>query len=82
MLIMLLPLISPIGADFSSLTVLNDISGEVAGFDIIREVINIRKTTGVLPEPARFYETSLQDRTFAFMQNSTISNPMSGKNGL
>ncbi|AAM04950.1 ABC transporter ATP-binding protein [Methanosarcina acetivorans] len=31
-------------------------SGKVAGFDIIREVINIRETTGVLPEPAGFYD--------------------------
>jgi len=31
-------------------------SGRVAGFDIVREVINIRETTGVLPEPAGFYD--------------------------
>ena len=31
-------------------------SGKVAGFDIVREVINIRETTGVLPEPAGFYD--------------------------
>jgi len=31
-------------------------SGKVAGFDIVREVINIRKRTGVLPEPAGFYD--------------------------
>ncbi|WP_239451004.1 ABC transporter ATP-binding protein [Methanosarcina horonobensis] len=31
-------------------------SGKVAGYDIVREVINIRETTGVLPEPAGFYD--------------------------
>ncbi|MDD2615234.1 MAG: ABC transporter ATP-binding protein [Methanosarcina sp.] len=31
-------------------------SGKVAGFDIIREVINIRERTGTLPEPAGFYD--------------------------
>jgi ABC-2 type transport system ATP-binding protein len=31
-------------------------SGKVAGFDIVREVINIREATGVLPEPAGFYD--------------------------
>ena len=31
-------------------------SGKVAGFDIVREVIKIRETTGVLPEPAGFYD--------------------------
>ena len=31
-------------------------SGKVAGFDIVREVINIREKTGVLPEPAGFYD--------------------------
>lgn len=31
-------------------------SGKVAGFDIVREVINIRETTGVLPEPAGYYD--------------------------
>jgi ABC-2 type transport system ATP-binding protein len=31
-------------------------SGKVAGFDIVREVINIREQTGVLPEPAGFYD--------------------------
>jgi len=31
-------------------------SGKVAGFDIVREVINIRETTGVLPEPVGFYD--------------------------
>ena len=31
-------------------------TGKVAGFDIIREVINIREVTGVLPEPAGFYD--------------------------
>jgi ABC-2 type transport system ATP-binding protein len=30
--------------------------GKVGGFDIAREVINIRDTTGVLPEPAGFYD--------------------------
>ncbi|MCM1985960.1 ABC transporter ATP-binding protein [Methanococcoides seepicolus] len=30
--------------------------GKVAGFDIVREIINIRKVTGVLPEPAGFYD--------------------------
>lgn len=30
--------------------------GKVAGFDIVREVINIREQTGVLPEPAGFYD--------------------------
>ena len=31
-------------------------TGKVAGFDIAKEVINIRETTGVLPEPAGFYD--------------------------
>ncbi len=31
-------------------------SGKVAGFDIVREVIRIREVTGVLPEPAGFYD--------------------------
>ena len=31
-------------------------TGKVAGFDIIKEVINIREVTGVLPEPAGFYD--------------------------
>ncbi|MDY0387079.1 MAG: ABC transporter ATP-binding protein [Methanolobus sp.] len=31
-------------------------SGKVVGFDIVREVINIREVTGVLPEPAGFYD--------------------------
>lgn len=31
-------------------------TGKVAGFDIVREVINIREATGVLPEPAGFYD--------------------------
>lgn len=31
-------------------------SGKVAGFDIVREIINIREQTGVLPEPAGFYD--------------------------
>ncbi|MDD3041797.1 MAG: ABC transporter ATP-binding protein [Methanosarcinaceae archaeon] len=31
-------------------------SGKVAGFDIVREVINIREQTGMLPEPAGFYD--------------------------
>lgn len=31
-------------------------SGKVGGFDIVREVINIRESTGVLPEPAGFYD--------------------------
>jgi ABC-2 type transport system ATP-binding protein len=31
-------------------------SGKVAGFDIVREVIKIRETTGVLPEPAGYYD--------------------------
>lgn len=31
-------------------------TGKVAGFDIVREVINIREVTGVLPEPAGFYD--------------------------
>ncbi len=31
-------------------------SGRVAGFDIVREVIKIREATGVLPEPAGFYD--------------------------
>lgn len=31
-------------------------TGKVAGFDIIKEVINIREATGVLPEPAGFYD--------------------------
>jgi len=31
-------------------------SGKVGGFDIVREVIKIRETTGVLPEPAGFYD--------------------------
>lgn len=31
-------------------------SGKVAGFDIVREVINIREATGVLPEPAGYYD--------------------------
>ena len=31
-------------------------TGRVAGFDIVKEVINIRETTGVLPEPAGFYD--------------------------
>lgn len=31
-------------------------TGRVAGFDIVKEVINIREATGVLPEPAGFYD--------------------------
>jgi ABC-2 type transport system ATP-binding protein len=31
-------------------------SGKVAGFDIVREVIKIREATGVLPEPAGYYD--------------------------
>ncbi|MDD4331136.1 MAG: ABC transporter ATP-binding protein [Methanosarcinaceae archaeon] len=31
-------------------------SGKVEGFDIVREVINIREQTGMLPEPAGFYD--------------------------
>ncbi len=31
-------------------------SGRVAGFDIVREVIRIREVTGVLPEPAGYYD--------------------------
>ncbi len=31
-------------------------SGKVAGYDIIRQVIDIRERTGVLPEPAGFYD--------------------------
>jgi ABC-2 type transport system ATP-binding protein len=31
-------------------------TGRVAGFDIVREIINIREVTGVLPEPAGFYD--------------------------
>jgi ABC-2 type transport system ATP-binding protein len=31
-------------------------TGKVAGFDIVREVIRIREATGVLPEPAGFYD--------------------------
>ncbi|ABE52720.1 ABC transporter ATP-binding protein [Methanococcoides burtonii] len=31
-------------------------TGKVAGFDIVREIINIREVTGVLPEPAGFYD--------------------------
>jgi len=31
-------------------------TGNVAGFDIVKEVINIREATGVLPEPAGFYD--------------------------
>jgi ABC-2 type transport system ATP-binding protein len=31
-------------------------SGKVAGYDILREIINIREETGVLPEPAGFYD--------------------------
>lgn len=38
-------------------------SGKVAGFDIVREVINIREATGVLPEPAGFYDHLTADRT-------------------
>jgi ABC-2 type transport system ATP-binding protein len=30
--------------------------GCVAGFDIVKEVINIRRVTGVLPEPAGYYD--------------------------
>ncbi len=41
-------------------------TGKVAGFDIVREVINIRETTGVMPEPAGFYDnlTSRQNLRF------------------
>ncbi|KGK98991.1 ABC transporter ATP-binding protein [Methanococcoides methylutens] len=31
-------------------------TGRVGGFDIVREIINIREVTGVLPEPAGFYD--------------------------
>lgn len=31
-------------------------TGRVGGFDIVREIINIREATGVLPEPAGFYD--------------------------
>lgn len=31
-------------------------SGKVAGFDIVREIIRIREATGVLPEPAGYYD--------------------------
>ena len=31
-------------------------SGRVAGYDIVREVIRIREVTGVLPEPAGYYD--------------------------
>ncbi|MCX9010119.1 MAG: ABC transporter ATP-binding protein [Candidatus Methanoperedens sp.] len=31
-------------------------SGKVAGFDIVKQVIRIRETTGVLPEPAGYYD--------------------------
>jgi ABC-2 type transport system ATP-binding protein len=49
-------------------------SGKVAGFDIVREVINIRETTGVLPEPAGFYDnlTARQNlRFYAKLYNIT-----------
>jgi len=31
-------------------------SGYVAGFDIVKQIINIRRVTGVLPEPAGYYD--------------------------
>jgi len=31
-------------------------SGYVAGFDIVKQIINIRQVTGVLPEPAGYYD--------------------------
>ena len=31
-------------------------SGHVAGFDIVKQIINIRQVTGVLPEPAGYYD--------------------------
>jgi ABC-2 type transport system ATP-binding protein len=31
-------------------------AGHVAGFDIVKQIINIRRITGVLPEPAGFYD--------------------------
>ncbi|WP_135603641.1 ABC transporter ATP-binding protein [Methanococcoides sp. NM1] len=42
---MLIGLLEPTGGE-----------GHVAGFDIVKEIINIRQITGVLPEPAGYYD--------------------------
>ncbi len=31
-------------------------TGKVAGFDIVHEVLEVRKHCGVLPDPAGFYD--------------------------
>ncbi len=41
-------------------------SGKVAGFDIVREVIKIREATGVLPEPAGYYDNLTAKQNLRF----------------
>jgi ABC-2 type transport system ATP-binding protein len=31
-------------------------TGKVAGFDIVKQVLDVRKSCGVLPDPAGFYD--------------------------
>ena len=47
--------------------------GYVAGYDIVKQIINIRKVTGVLPEPAGYYDdlTARQNLRFYADLNST-----------
>lgn len=41
-------------------------SGRIAGFDNMREVIRIREVTGVLPEPAKYYDNLTARKNLRF----------------